>query len=373
MTQLGPDGTSPTDLWVHDAVLPDAVADAARPFAAYVPLVGPPSRWLAAASTDGAGPHGGTGELDPGTVDAVVARAAAAGVSVQAGPSVPVDDLAAMCRLSRRRGLAAGPLLRDEPALIPHHPAGSWFQASFVVRLLRTLTTRVPRLVLAVAGRSSSATAHRLAVDAAFWAGVRRGASRDVWRRLTSSYVAFICHRVVDERSPGEERMNITPGVFHRRLRLLRRLGWRPLDADELIAFHTGRRATVGARRFVLTLDDGFKDAVGESSRVGGVAPQLFVNTARVGGVADWWRETPLAGWDDLAAAVAAGCVVGSHAATHTPLVGLDAVDLDQQLAGSLAELRRRLPAAAPIVAYPNGGHDAAVRAAARAAGFALA
>lgn len=60
----------------------------------------------------------------------------------------------------------------------------------------------------------------------------------------------------------------------------------------------------------------------------------------------------------------------GAHARTHRGLTGLSPADLRDEVSGSLADLRARLHDPLPLLAYPNGRHDEAVRAAAVAADF---
>ncbi len=54
-------------------------------------------------------------------------------------------------------------------------------------------------------------------------------------------------------------------------------------------------------------------------------------------------------------------------------MTSLDATECATELAGSLADLRSRLPDAIDLLAYPNGDHDDAVCGAAREAGYAAA
>jgi peptidoglycan/xylan/chitin deacetylase (PgdA/CDA1 family) len=177
-------------------------------------------------------------------------------------------------------------------------------------------------------------------------------------------------HRLAGDRLPGQERLDVDPAMFRRQLGWLRRLGFRPLSSRELAEFHTSPTATLPKRRYVLTDDDGFKDAVEAISEHIAVAPQLFVNTALVGGLSSWAGDRPLASWEELRALAAAGAAIGSHARRHDPLAGLPPERLDEELAGSLVELRGQVPSAIPVLAYPHGSHDEHVRAAAARAGY---
>jgi peptidoglycan/xylan/chitin deacetylase (PgdA/CDA1 family) len=207
--------------------------------------------------------------------------------------------------------------------------------------------------------------------DAAFWAGARAAATNDEWARLTrSSYVVLTYHRLAGDGIPGQERLDVDPAMFGRQLRWLRRLGFRPLSHEELAEFHANPAATLPRRSFVLTADDGFRDAVVAIHDHISAKPQLFVNTACVGGVAPWADNRPLASWDDLRRIAAAGAAIGSHARTHGRLPHSPPELLDDELVGSLRELQTQVPSAIPVLAYPHGSHDERVRAAAIRAGY---
>jgi peptidoglycan/xylan/chitin deacetylase (PgdA/CDA1 family) len=64
------------------------------------------------------------------------------------------------------------------------------------------------------------------------------------------------------------------------------------------------------------------------------------------------------------------GVRVGAHARTHRPLAGLGPSELEDEVGGSLEDLRARLGDPLPVLAYPNGSHDEAARAATVSAGF---
>jgi peptidoglycan/xylan/chitin deacetylase (PgdA/CDA1 family) len=186
---------------------------------------------------------------------------------------------------------------------------------------------------------------------------------------LTRSYVCLAYHRVAGELRPGEERYDVAPRRFARNATLLRLMRWRPLDVAEIAAVHRGT-AVLPRRRFVLTLDDGYADAVAAATAHADLRPHLYVPTAEVADRPAWAGGAALAGWDDLAAATAAGARVGVHGRVHRPLTGLPPARVADELTQALTELRGHLPEAVPMLAYPNGRHDATVREAAIAGGY---
>jgi hypothetical protein len=179
-----------------------------------------------------------------------------------------------------------------------------------------------------------------LAADAAFWSGVRSAATGAEWERFArSSYVVFYYHRIGERGQPGEERLDVHPRRFERQLGLLRFLRFRPLSPNELLTFHTDPTATLPRGSYVVTADDGFRDAVEELRRRARLRPHVFVNTSCVGGTATWAYREPLASWQELQELQAAGGVIGSHCRHHPRLTDLELDELED-------EMRSRPPAA---------------------------
>lgn len=278
-------------------------------------------------------------------------------------PDVPTDTRA-LLRFCRLRGESSVGIARADPALLPHLQLGSFFAAPAKRRLIRRLLLAAPVM---------ARTPLQAAADAAFWRGVRDAATPHEWERLTkSSYVVLLYHRIAGEGKPGQERLDVSPQTFDRQMRLLRRLGFRALAVDEILAFHDDPEATLPRRAVVLTADDGFRDALVAFDGHADLRPILFVTTSAVGAGApwDWTYGEPLASWDELREFSEHGGVVCSHARSHVSLPELDEEDLAAELSHSLRELRAQLPQAPPLLAYPHGRETEGVRAAAAEAGY---
>ena len=193
-------------------------------------------------------------------------------------------------------------------------------------------------------------------------------------RRLDGrSYVALVYHRFAGELKPGQERIDVSPRRFARQLRALRLLGFRPLDAGTILAFHAGEIAELPRRGVAITVDDAIADCVEPLRRHARWRPQLFVPTAEVGGSAHWIDGEPVASWEEIAALAAAGVGIGSHTRHHRRLATVGGEERVAELAGSLTDLRERLSSPTAILAYPNGDHDESVCRDAREAGYAAA
>ncbi len=243
-----------------------------------------------------------------------------------------------------------------------------WCDAPWRMRLLRRLRLP-PGLLRPLAARSPRWS--ELAEDLAYWRGIRLQATGAEWRRLSSSYSVLVYHRFTGELKPGQERIDISPRRFRRQLRALRLLGFRPLEPQQILSFHRGE-GEIPRRAFVLTVDDATADSIEPLRRAAAWSPQLFVPTAELGGSAHWIDGEPVASWEQVGKLAAAGVAIGSHTRHHRHLSELPGAEREIELAGSLAELRQRLPQALAVIAYPNGDHDDAVCAAARAAGYEL-
>lgn len=205
---------------------------------------------------------------------------------------------------------------------------------------------------------------------AEFWRGVRAAATRDEWPLLTRGYTALLYHRLAGAEAPGQERVDVPPALYRRHVNTLRRLGFALLDEERVIAFHRAADAPP-ARATLITLDDGFRDCLDPLLQTAGAL--FFVPTGAVGRPAAWLDDVPVASWTELAELARGGVHIGSHGRTHARLPSLDDEALTDELAGSLADLRRRLDRPSSLFSYPYGDVDERVRAAVAANGYTLA
>jgi hypothetical protein len=342
--------------------------EVSAPYGELRPLVGPFPRPIARISGPAdllaaAGRGLPEGAAQP---EAVAVRLRRSGVELSWGEPEPVASRSAFLRLCEARGASSVEMIRADPTLLTELQLGSFFHAYWRRRVVRrgALALRISPRLLPAGG---------LAADVAFWRGVRSVATRTERDRLMrSSYVVFYYHGVATGRT-GWEQLHAGPGRVERQLRLLDRLGFRPLEPDELLAFHADPDRTLPSRSYVVCADDGFRTAVDALGRHAELRPQIFVNTSEIGGTAGWAGDEPLASWEELRTFAQAGGVVASHCRTHPSLPELDDDALEDELAGAHRELREQLPDAPPLFAYPYGLHDERVRSAVAAAGYRLA
>ena len=341
-----------------------------EPYGLLRPLVGPFLRPIVRVSGTNALIAQAADSLPEGAArpEAIAVRLRRAGVPLAWGPAEELPDTASFIRLCHARGASSVELARSDQSLVTELQLGAFFHAFWWRRVVRRTMCRF-ELVKALLGRSGALIG--IASDVAFWLGVRSAATNREWERLTrSSYVVFYFHGVKEHACPEEEHLHIHPSRFDRHLRWLRRLGFRALSSEELLSFHLDPEATLPARSYVIAADDGFRNVVKAFGRHAHLHPQVFVNTAAVGGAAIWAYDEPLATWRELEEFEAAGGVVASHGRSHAVLPDLDAEALADELDGALADLQSELQRVPPLLAYPYGAHDERIRSAAAAAGY---
>ena len=346
---------------LHSVSGPGHVTEAATLVATHRALVGPFERIVHRVSgpSDIVEEAAASLPAGPALAEAVAVGLRRQGVELQWGAPDELAGPRELLELCRARGRHSVEIFRADPTLLTELELGAWCQAGLHHRLAR----RVP---LPPRGKAPFV---RASAGRAFWSGVRAAATSDEWRRLTASYSALVYHRLAGDGKAGQERIDLDPRRFAAQLRFLRHLGFRPLNAEDVLAFHNAN-ATLPRRAFVVTVDDGTADCGPPLSEHAETAPQLFVSTREVGGSAAWLDGEPLLTWDDLEQLGRRGVSVGAHARTHRPLAGLAADELANEVGGSLVDLQERLPDGLAVFAYPNGSHDDAVRAAAVSAGF---
>jgi peptidoglycan/xylan/chitin deacetylase (PgdA/CDA1 family) len=306
----------------------------------------------------------------PARAEAMAARLRRDGVAMTWGESERPDSTADMGEFCYRQGRSSVLMARADPGVLPYVQLGSWFNAGWKVRLARRVLVGLPATTIRrlVPPRGKG---RRLGADLAFWAGVRDEATRLEWRRYTaSSYVVLCYHRLAGERRPGQEQLDIAPRRFDAHMRLLARLGYRPLSVEDVVRFAQDPTAVLARRSYLATFDDAFQDNAEPLRRHTDAAPVLFAPTAAVGGAASWTEGEPVLSWDELRSLENAGVVVGSHARTHPRLTDLPEQDTDDELRGSRDDLAAHLAHPAAAIAYPHGAHDVAVVRRADDAGF---
>ena len=81
-------------------------------------------------------------------------------------------------------------------------------------------------------------------------------------------------------------------------------------------------------------------------------------------------RERLVMSWSEVAEMARYGISFGSHSLTHAILTLESAADVEQELRGSLRELKARPVNCVPVFCYPNGDYSAEIADQVRAAGY---
>ncbi len=194
---------------------------------------------------------------------------------------------------------------------------------------------------------------------------------RGTARILTYHHVLPPTDRAARARLPWT--MYTDADAFARQMRYVAR-HYCPLPLPALVDL-LARGTPVPAGSVAITLDDGYRDQLAHALpalRAAGLPAALAV-VARAGAApytdAGQWDKEDLATDAELRAAGAAGLTLVAHSATHRDLTACDAAVLQAELAGSRRYLHA-LGGADDLFCYPGGMHNAAVRAAAAAAGY---
>jgi len=169
---------------------------------------------------------------------------------------------------------------------------------------------------------------------------------------------AIIAYHSIDESGSV---ISLAPGRFREQVRWLASGAVRVLPVADLVAADDGRPA------IALTFDDGFANFadVWPLLRDTGLPVTLFVPSGFVG-ASNRWEALPgaampvldLLDWHTLGRLAEEGVTLGAHSRTHRDLRALSDEMLEEEVAGSLADIRRETGARVDAFAYPYGYHD---------------
>jgi peptidoglycan/xylan/chitin deacetylase (PgdA/CDA1 family) len=154
---------------------------------------------------------------------------------------------------------------------------------------------------------------------------------------------------------------------------------WRFVGLGDVLGALDGA-VVLPPRAILVTFDDAYADLLGTACPMlsqRGIPAVAFVVSDRVGATNTWRRsaarELPLLDADQLRELEGHGVVVGSHGATHRPLAGLEAAELEDELSGSAERLAAIGLPRPSVFSYPHGEWSSEVAEAVREAGYAAA
>ncbi len=200
----------------------------------------------------------------------------------------------------------------------------------------------------------------------------------DCWTRIAQDRnVTILCYHAVD---PGwKSPLSMTPSGFRRHCEWLARHR-AVVDLEEAVGKVDGR-GRLPSGLCSITFDDGLRSAFEHALPTlldYGLTATVFLVAATVGPEAqqvDWIDDLPRGALatltlDQIQEMAAHGVRFGSHSYSHRDLTSLSDDECFKDLYASKQLLEDVLGRPVPLLAYPRGLHNDAVRRAARRAGF---
>lgn len=163
-------------------------------------------------------------------------------------------------------------------------------------------------------------------------------------------------HRVTDER----DELAVSRQRFREQMELLASEGYRVVGVPEVAG--TLAAGELPERLIGLSFDDGYLDIAENALPVlaeFGFRATVFVATGVTDGRAAfaWYgKQPPLLGWDQVIELDRGGTLgFEAHTITHPNLLAVDDQTAAEEIAGSKAELEKRLGRAVTVFSYPAG------------------
>lgn len=150
---------------------------------------------------------------------------------------------------------------------------------------------------------------------------------------------------------------------------LRRHLYWLASGKVQVVPLEWLTRVPADRDALSISFDDGYADFAELAwpvFRHNDLSVTLFVVSARAGGRSDWGSGTParpLLSWDALKKLVDKGLLLGSHSRTHRDLTALSDSELEDEVAGSAAEIEKHTGVRPKTFSHPFGKSDERVRA----------
>ena len=170
-------------------------------------------------------------------------------------------------------------------------------------------------------------------------------------------------HSISGEPGPT----SIPSATFRMQLDVLNECGYGAIDCRTFLDWYAGR--TDGARRVLITFDDGYADFATTALpilRDHGFSALVFVPTGKLGRREDWRGANAvpreLMDWATVAELARSGIEFGGHGVTHADLTRLGPGERRAEIAGSARDLHARLGRPPRAFAPPYGRSNAATR-----------
>lgn len=194
-------------------------------------------------------------------------------------------------------------------------------------------------------------------VDRALSVYLFHPAQRAVPARNANALPILMYHGISDEAelSSAYYKVNTSPAVFDRQMAFLKERGYQTIALNEAVRL-LNRRESVGAKRVVISFDDGYRNFYTHAFPIlqkYGFSATMFLPTAYISTTRASFKGMECMTWDEVRELRKAGIEFGSHTVTHPKLVQLNWSDVERELRDSKVELETQLGARVTTFAYP--------------------
>lgn len=185
----------------------------------------------------------------------------------------------------------------------------------------------------------------------------------------------LLYHRIDQESESAQRPFCVAPEAFRWQMAWLRDNGYASVSLAALQAYYRGERVTLPERPVVITFDDGYYcnySRAFPALQENGLTATIFlaIDLLRQSGDGREGRDGFMA-WPEIAEMHAAGFAFESHGCSHQPLDTLSPAQVEAEMRESKAVIEAKLAKTVHYFCYPFGRYNEAIKAAARAAGYA--
>jgi glycosyltransferase involved in cell wall biosynthesis/peptidoglycan/xylan/chitin deacetylase (PgdA/CDA1 family) len=205
----------------------------------------------------------------------------------------------------------------------------------------------------------------------------QRGAREEV-KALRTPIAAVLAYHAISDLSSNRRLApyGVPPEAFAQQLDHLGGEGWSFVDLERFLDAVSGGEP-LPPRSLLLTFDDAYVDLLTAACPIlsdRNLPAVAFAVTNHIGGTNVWRRddanELPLLDAAGLREAAGHGVVIGSHGATHRPLVSVPEEELAAELDGSADTLESIGLPRPTVFSYPHGEWSPSIAAAVARAGY---
>lgn len=171
-------------------------------------------------------------------------------------------------------------------------------------------------------------------------------------------------------------QLEITPELFKRQLKFLRRNGFEGISLKE--ALSDQRTSALPPKPVIISIDDGSLDfwQMGKPALDAcGFRATVFIVSKFVGQQSQWDQELgepprPLMSWDQIRELQENGFEIGAHTHSHKDLTKLSEMEIQRELSDSRQCIEDHIGTTPRYLAYPRGFYNDRIKQMVREAGY---